>query len=137
MRWHAALRLWAPYTPLCARCVHWSVQALAPGQKRTWQVWEPFHYALLAGTAALWWAAQYRPNTNPRDWARDEAEERMRRREVRARVCSRCIRCGCARVRAPVPSCMHRRTCVSAHCSLAHPHPPRACCRRACLLSLA
>lgn len=34
----------------------------------------------LAGTAAVYFAAQYAPNTNPHDWARDEAEERMRRR---------------------------------------------------------
>lgn len=36
----------------------------------------------LGGTLAVYLAAQYAPNTNPHDWARDEAEERMRRRSA-------------------------------------------------------
>lgn len=55
------------------------VQPPEPGQARTWQAWEKYHYFMYAGTALLAIAATYRPNTNPQDWARDEAEERLRR----------------------------------------------------------
>jgi hypothetical protein len=48
-----------------------------------WADWEVYHYALVIGTAAIALAATQRSNTNPRDWARDEAEERERRRQVR------------------------------------------------------
>ena len=58
------------------------VQALAPGASRVWADWEAPHYALLAGTALIVLAAQFQPSSNPREWARDEAEERERRRAV-------------------------------------------------------
>ena len=41
---------------------------------------EKYHVALLAGTALWIYLAGFAPNTNPHDWARDEAEERVRRR---------------------------------------------------------
>jgi hypothetical protein len=46
------------------------------------QDWEPSFYWLVAGTAAIVALGAYRPNQNPRDWAADEAAERMRRKEV-------------------------------------------------------
>ncbi len=59
------------------------MQPLAPGAKRQWEDWEGIHYALLVGTAAIVAVAvTSRSNVNVRDWARDEAEERVRRREV-------------------------------------------------------
>ena len=38
------------------------------------------HNLVLAGCALVGLGALYRSNTNPHDWARDEAEERRRRR---------------------------------------------------------
>lgn len=41
--------------------------------------WEMPAYLALGGTAVIAFASTYRPSTNPHDWARDEAEERLRR----------------------------------------------------------
>jgi hypothetical protein len=45
-----------------------------------WQPWERYQYILYVGTALLAVLAWQRPNTNPRDWALDEGEERLRRK---------------------------------------------------------
>jgi hypothetical protein len=54
-------------------------QPLAPGQKRVAEAWEMPYYATAAATALVLAGFAYRRNVNPHDWARDEAEERMRR----------------------------------------------------------
>jgi hypothetical protein len=60
-----------------------SSQHVTPGVPRTREAWEKWNWLLLGGTAFIVYASTFRPNTNPHDWARDEAEERLRRREVR------------------------------------------------------
>lgn len=56
-----------------------TVQPVAAGSFRKAQIWEPYHNVFLAGTALIAAGMYYRRNTNPHDWARDEAEERLRR----------------------------------------------------------
>ncbi len=43
------------------------------------EAWEIPFYLTIGGVAAVFFAFQFRPSTNPHDWARDEAEERFRR----------------------------------------------------------
>ena len=42
--------------------------------------WEKYHWIFLGSSFAMYLLSQYLPNTDPHDWARDEAEERVRRR---------------------------------------------------------
>ena len=47
--------------------------------ERTREAWEIPFFLTIGGVAAVFFAYQFRPSTNPHDWARDEAEERFRR----------------------------------------------------------
>ena len=49
-----------------------------PGERVT-EAWEVPFYLTIGGVAAVFFAYQFRPSTNPHDWAKDEAEERFRR----------------------------------------------------------
>ena len=54
-------------------------QARADGEARPREAWEGSFFFLLAGSALVVALGSYKPNANVRDWARDEAAERMRR----------------------------------------------------------
>lgn len=56
-----------------------SIQTRAKGESRPREAWEGSFYFLLAGTALVVALGAYKPNVNVRDWARDEASERVRR----------------------------------------------------------
>ena len=56
-----------------------SPQALAPGASRPREDWEGSFFFMLAGTALVVALGSLKPNANVRDWARDEASERVRR----------------------------------------------------------
>lgn len=62
-------------------CIVSAAPALQQGHEghRHVESWEAYHWLFLGGTLAVYLLAQYSPNTNPHAWARDEAEERMRR----------------------------------------------------------
>jgi hypothetical protein len=55
------------------------VQALPPGQSRASESWELSYGVAFAGAGLIAVLSMGSPNTDPHDWARDEAEERMRR----------------------------------------------------------
>lgn len=63
------------------------VQPLPAGQQRKWENWEMTFYVVAAATVLMAIAGASREDTNPRHWAKDEAAERMRRREV----CAECL----------------------------------------------
>ena len=48
------------------------------GGPRAWGEWEAVHYATMAGIVLIGAGALYRSNTNPHDWARDEASRALR-----------------------------------------------------------
>lgn len=68
------------------------LQPLPAGQTRARENWESTVYWVLGATVFMAIAGSYRPDTNPRHWAKDEAAERMRRREVRRLGA---VACGC------------------------------------------
>ncbi len=74
---------------------------------RAREAWEVPFYLTIGGVAAVFFAFQFRPSTNPHDWSRDEAEERFRR----------CAAAGSGRGLPPWPWPALSHT---------HPHPPRA-----------
>uniref|UniRef100_A0A7S3XDV1 Complex I-ESSS n=1 Tax=Picocystis salinarum TaxID=88271 RepID=A0A7S3XDV1_9CHLO len=48
-----------------------------PGQSRKWESWElPYYTGMLLAVGILYFGLQARPNTNIRDWARQEALKR-------------------------------------------------------------
>ena len=57
--------------------------ARARGERRPREDWESSFFLLLGGTALVVALGSRKPNANVRDWARDEARERVRRAEVR------------------------------------------------------
>ena len=57
-------------------------QALAPGASRPREDWEGSFFFMLAGTALVVALGSLKPNANVRDWARDEASERVRREKA-------------------------------------------------------
>ena len=72
----SCISLWAPLHRLSFS----SSQPLAAGETRKWAHWEGSYYAIWAAIVLATVAYYNIPNTNPADWARDEAEERIRRR---------------------------------------------------------
>ena len=59
-----------------------NLQHTAPGSTRVKGEWEMWNWLFVGGTALAILFVSTRPNTNPHDWARDEAAERLRRKEV-------------------------------------------------------
>ena len=57
-----------------------NTQPLAPGQVRKPEFWEASAWMMLLALLALPFATTAVPNGSMQDWARDEAEERIRRR---------------------------------------------------------
>ena len=50
------------------------------GESRHSEPWEKVAALFVVGTAGICYLASFREDTNPHRWARDEAEERLRRR---------------------------------------------------------
>lgn len=73
-----------PTSPHDGSRTHLLLQHTAPGSQRVREEWESLSWLFLGGTALLLLFGSTRPNTNPHDWARDEAAERLRRKAVSA-----------------------------------------------------
>jgi hypothetical protein len=70
----------ATHSPLrYTRSPSFILQALAQGQARKPEQWELSYGVAFAGAGLIAVLSLGSPNTDPHDWARDEAEERMRR----------------------------------------------------------